>query len=42
MARESVWLAMACILAMFDISKAVGEDGKEIELADNCVPGLVA
>ncbi|KAJ7851374.1 cytochrome P450 [Mycena leptocephala] len=31
MATSSVWIAMASILATFDITKAVGEDGKVIE-----------
>jgi hypothetical protein len=31
MATSSVWIAIASILATFDITKAVGEDGKVIE-----------
>jgi hypothetical protein len=31
MATSSVWIAVASILATFDITKAVGEDGKVIE-----------
>jgi hypothetical protein len=31
MATSSVWIAVASILATFDITKAVGEDGNVIE-----------
>jgi hypothetical protein len=31
MATSSVWITIASILATFDITKAVGEDGKVIE-----------
>jgi hypothetical protein len=31
MATASIWIAVASMLAAFDIKKAVGEDGKEIE-----------
>lgn len=30
MAYESMWLAIASILAMFDIDKAVGKDGQPV------------
>jgi len=31
MAMSSVWITVVSILAMFDITKAVGDDGQEIE-----------
>ena len=30
MAADAMWLAIACVLSVFDIRKAVGEDGREI------------
>ncbi|KAI0371752.1 cytochrome P450 [Pilatotrama ljubarskyi] len=30
MALDSMWIAIACVLSLFEIKKAVGEDGKEI------------
>ncbi|KAI0371168.1 cytochrome P450 [Pilatotrama ljubarskyi] len=30
MALDSIWIAIACVLALFEIKKAVGEDGREI------------
>ncbi|KAI0356140.1 cytochrome P450 [Trametes cingulata] len=30
MALDSIWIAVACVLACFEIGKAVGEDGEEI------------
>lgn len=42
MARETVWLAIASILATFDICKAVDENGREIEPIDDNMPGIVA
>jgi len=30
MAKESMWLAIACVLATMNISKAIGEDGTHI------------
>ncbi|EIM84337.1 cytochrome P450 [Stereum hirsutum FP-91666 SS1] len=42
LARESVWMAVASVLASFDISKARDENGKEIEPVDDCVEGIVA
>jgi hypothetical protein len=41
MATSSVWIAVASILATFDITKAVGEDGKVIEPNHAYFPGLV-
>lgn len=40
--RLPVWLAVASILATYDISKAVDENGREIEPVDDCVSGIVA
>lgn len=34
MALDSMWISTACIIAMFDINKAVGDDGKVIPLPD--------
>lgn len=31
MALSSVWITIASILAVFDITKAVGDDGQTIE-----------
>jgi hypothetical protein len=41
MATSSVWITIASILATFDITKAVGEDGKVIEPNHAYFPGLV-
>ncbi|KAJ6553092.1 cytochrome P450 [Mycena capillaripes] len=41
MASLSVWISVASILATFDITKAVGEDGKIIEPIFEYFPGLV-
>ncbi|THH17674.1 hypothetical protein EW146_g3176 [Bondarzewia mesenterica] len=41
MARASVWIAIASVLAVFDISKAVDENGKEIEPVDEYTSGIV-
>ncbi|KAI0713249.1 cytochrome P450 [Earliella scabrosa] len=30
MAIDSMWITIACVLAVFDIKKAIGEDGKEV------------
>ena len=30
MAADAMWLAIACVLSVFDIRKAVAEDGREI------------
>ncbi|KAF8199264.1 cytochrome P450 [Mycena galopus ATCC 62051] len=40
MAASSVWISIARILATFDISKAVGEDGQIIEPTYEYLPGL--
>ncbi|EIM84314.1 cytochrome P450 [Stereum hirsutum FP-91666 SS1] len=42
MARESVWLAVASILATLKIEKAVDDQGKEIEPVDDHMSGIVA
>ncbi|EIM84654.1 cytochrome P450 [Stereum hirsutum FP-91666 SS1] len=42
LALESLWLGVASILATYDISKAVDENGREIEPVDDCVSGIVA
>ena len=31
MATDSIWIAVVSILAMFDITKEIGEDGRPIE-----------
>jgi hypothetical protein len=31
MATESIWIAVVSVLAMFDITKEIGEDGRPIE-----------
>jgi hypothetical protein len=41
MATSSVWITIASILATFDITKAVGEDGKVIEPNHDYFSGLV-
>jgi len=41
MAISSVWIAVASILATFDITKAVADDGKEIEPTHEYFPGMV-
>ncbi|EIM84309.1 cytochrome P450 [Stereum hirsutum FP-91666 SS1] len=42
MARDSVWLAIASILATFNINKALDEKGEEIEVVDDHISGIVA
>ncbi|KAG5638092.1 hypothetical protein H0H81_001859 [Sphagnurus paluster] len=42
LADASVWIAIASILACFDISKAVGEDGKEITPEVNITSGITS
>lgn len=34
MALDSMWITTACILAMFNIDRAVGDDGKVIPLPE--------
>ncbi|KAJ7125759.1 cytochrome P450 [Mycena crocata] len=41
MATSSVWITVASILATFNITKAIGAEGKEIELSYEYVPGMV-
>ncbi|KAJ7247322.1 cytochrome P450 [Mycena rebaudengoi] len=41
-AMSSLWISIASILAAFDISKAVGEDGKVIEPSYEYEPGIVS
>ncbi|KAF7358290.1 hypothetical protein MVEN_00878300 [Mycena venus] len=41
MADLSVWLSLTCILATFDITKAIGSDGNPIQPALKYFPGLV-
>ncbi|KAJ7312302.1 cytochrome P450 [Mycena albidolilacea] len=40
MALDSLWITAACILAAFDLTKAVGDDGKVIEPTCEYVSGL--
>ncbi|KAJ6487283.1 hypothetical protein DFH09DRAFT_1105973 [Mycena vulgaris] len=40
MALDSLWMTVASLLAAFDITKAVGEDGKEIEPSGEYLSGL--
>lgn len=42
MARDSVWLAVASILATFNVNKALDENGKQIEVVDDHTSGIVA
>ncbi|KAJ7146890.1 cytochrome P450 [Mycena epipterygia] len=42
MATSSVWITAASILAVFDITKAVGEDGKIIEPSYEYSPDLIS
>lgn len=42
MARASVWIAVACMLATFDVSKAVDENGNPIEPKDEYTSGIVS
>ncbi|TFY82421.1 hypothetical protein EWM64_g1591 [Hericium alpestre] len=42
MARASVWIAVACMLATFEITKARDENGKEIEPRDEYTSGIVS
>lgn len=41
MAYESLWMAMATVLAAFDISKAKDADGKDVTPVAECVPGFM-
>ncbi|KAJ7235516.1 cytochrome P450 [Mycena rebaudengoi] len=42
MAMSSLWISIASILAAFDISKAVGEDGNVVEPSYEYEPGMVS
>ncbi|KAJ7146871.1 cytochrome P450 [Mycena epipterygia] len=42
MAMSSVWITIASILAVFDITKAVGEDGQTIEPSYEYSPNLIS
>ncbi|KAJ6549064.1 cytochrome P450 [Mycena vulgaris] len=42
MASASLWIAISCILATFDITKAVGEDGETIEPSYKYSSGLTS
>ncbi|KAI0060062.1 cytochrome P450 [Artomyces pyxidatus] len=42
MARTSVWIAVASVLAAFDISPAVDEYGREIKAEENYASGIVS
>ncbi len=39
--ETSVFIAVVCILSLFDISKAIGPDGKEIEPKVEFSSGIV-
>ncbi|KAJ6504457.1 cytochrome P450 [Mycena vulgaris] len=41
MATSSIWIAVASILATFNITKAVGDDGQVIEPTHEYFPGLI-
>ncbi|KAI0683560.1 cytochrome P450 [Earliella scabrosa] len=41
LAIESMWIAIACVLSLFDIRKVVGEDGKEITPNAEYIRGFV-
>lgn len=41
MAIDTLWIAMASILAVFDISKALDENGKEITPKVLLEPGTI-
>lgn len=42
MARDAVWIAMVSILASFEITKAVDDEGKEIEPKDEFTSGIIS
>lgn len=43
LARSTIWLTIVSILATFTISKAIDEDGREIEVSDEqCTSGVVS
>ena len=41
-ARDAVWIAIASILATFEIRKALDEKGNEVEPLDDCASGVVS
>jgi hypothetical protein len=41
MAFSTIWIAIASLVATFDIAKAVDENGKLIEPSQEYVPALV-
>ncbi|KAI0747871.1 cytochrome P450 [Daedaleopsis nitida] len=41
MAQDSMWITMARVCSVFEIKKAVGEDGKEITPAGEYYPGFL-
>ncbi|KAK7460412.1 hypothetical protein VKT23_009132 [Stygiomarasmius scandens] len=41
-ALDTVWLVLACVLAIFDITKALDADGKEIEVVIEHTSGAVS
>ena len=40
-AADTIWIAMAHILATFDIEKAIDKDGKEIEPSGEYTAGIL-
>lgn len=41
LAEASVWIAMVTMLAVFNINKAMDEDGREIDIAPEFTPGVI-
>lgn len=41
MAFSSVWIAIASLVAVFDINKAVDDDGRVIEPTHEYTPNLI-
>ena len=41
MAFSAFWIAVASLLATFDLKKAVDEDGNEVELSHDYEPSIV-
>ena len=41
MAYESLWITIACILAVFNVEKAIGEDGEPITPSTECRPTFI-
>lgn len=42
MAYETIWIAMATMISIYDIKKAVGPDGKPINLSRETSTSLVS